>query len=97
MAMFVGIGTLELRLYEINSLKEKSSVIRRILRRTRDRFRISIQEVELLTEFEQAVLGFASVGSHQAAVDKMMNNIIEFIEELRMADVLSADFTVEGF
>ena len=97
MAMFVGVGTLELRIYDLDSLKAKTGVVRKIMRRARERFPISICEVEMQQDLEQSVLGFTSVGTNESATKTLMNRVIEFIESLHMANVISADYTVEGF
>ena len=97
MAMFVGIGTVELRLYDLDTLRAKTSLIRKIMRRTRDKFPISMCEVEMQEDIEQSVIGFSSVGTHESATGTLMNHVIEFIESLHLANVMSADFTVEGF
>jgi len=97
MAMFVGVGTVDLRIYDVESLKAKTSLVRKIIRRTREKFPISMCEIEMKEDIEQSVVGFSFVGTHESAIGSLMNQVIEYIEALHLANVTSADFTIEGF
>ena len=48
MSFFVAICSLELGLHGVGSLKEKRGIVKRVVNRTRDRFRIAVSEVGAL-------------------------------------------------
>ncbi len=97
MAMFVGVCSVQLRLYGVESLKDKRSVVRRVIRRTQDRFRIAMNEVGHLDDLERSEIGIAVIGNDQGVLNSLLDRVVAFIEELHLADVGSAEFTIEAF
>ena len=59
--MVVGVLRVEIHLPYVHSLKEKRSVVRRILGRCRERFPISCSEVGKHDLWQRAELGFTAV------------------------------------
>ena len=97
MAMFVGVCSMELGLYGLDNLKAKRGVVRRIIRRTQDRYKIAVSEVGALDDLDSAQLGIAVVGNDQAVLNGVLDRVIRFVEELHLADVRAAEFTIEAF
>ncbi len=97
MAMFVAVCSLELGLYEVHSLKEKRSIVKRVIRRTQDRFRVAMNEVGALDDLERAEIGVALVGNDQSILNSVLDRLLQFVEKLHLADVVSADFTIEAY
>ena len=95
--MFVGICTLNLGLYDIDSLSEKQRVIKRIIRRTQDRYKISMNETGMLQDLTCAEIGLAVVGSDQSYLNSLLDRIINHVEDLHIADVRHADFTIDAY
>lgn len=78
--MFTGICRLELILPEGGSLKDKRSVIKSIMERLRHRFNISIAETSYQDNLRRAELGFAAVSNEIAYLERLMDKIINYIE-----------------
>ncbi len=97
MAMFVGVCSMDLGLYGCENLKQKRGVVRRIIRRTQDRHRIAMSEIAALDDLDSALLGIAVIGNDQAVLNSLLDRVIEFVEELHLADVRSAEFTIEAY
>lgn len=97
MAMFVGVCSMHLGLYGADTLKDKRSIVRRVIRRTQDRFRIAMAEVGALDDTDAAELGIAVVGNDQQVLNSVLDRVICFVEELHLADVRSADFTIQSY
>ncbi len=97
MAMFVGVCTLRLRLYGIDNLKAKRGVVRRVINRTQQRFKIAMNEVADLEDFDQSTIGLAVVGNDQGVLNSLLDRVIAFVEDLNLADVVAADFTIEAY
>ena len=68
------------------SLKEKRSVVRRIMGRTRQRFPVSIGEVAEQDSLTTLVIGIAFVASEAKIVEKTLAKVEHFIEELMLAE-----------
>jgi uncharacterized protein YlxP (DUF503 family) len=87
--MVVGIVKLELRIPHSRSLKAKRSVVKKVLERTRSRFNVTVAEVDKQDVHSRAVIGCAMVGSDQRYVNGAVDKILDFIEGLAVAEVLS--------
>jgi uncharacterized protein YlxP (DUF503 family) len=87
--MVVGIVKLELRIPHSRSLKAKRSVVKKVLERTRARFNVTVAEVDKQDVHSRAVIGCAMVGSDQRYVNGAVDKILDFIEGLAVAEVLS--------
>ena len=87
--MVVGIVKLELRIPYSRSLKAKRSVVKKVLERTRARFNVTVAEVDKQDVYARAVIGCAIVGSDQRYVNGAVDRILDFIEGLAVAEVLS--------
>ncbi len=78
--MFVGICTMHFTAEWVTSLKEKRMVVKHITEKAGHKFNISIAEVDKQDIHQSIVIGFACVSNETAHVDKMMNTVIDFIE-----------------
>ncbi|QEK11799.1 DUF503 domain-containing protein [Crassaminicella thermophila] len=78
--MIVGTCSMELFMYEPNSLKEKRQIIKSLIGRIQSRFNTSIAEVDMHDRWRSAVIGFACVSTTSKHANQMLQNIIKFIE-----------------
>ena len=86
--MVVGTGLIDLLIPECGSLKEKRSVLSRIIRRTQNEFNCSIAEVGDNDIWRRARIGFCVVGNDKAYINAKMDHILQFVERLDLAQVL---------
>jgi uncharacterized protein YlxP (DUF503 family) len=87
--MVVGVVKLELWIPQSASLKAKRSVVKKVIERTRARFNVTVAEVDKQDVYSRAVIGCAMVGSDQRYVNGAVDKILDFIESLAVAEVLS--------
>ena len=81
------VGVMELTLaVPAGSLKEKRSIIRKIMGRTRSKFPISIGEVAEQDTPSTVVLGVAYVSAEARLVEQVLMKVERFIEELMLAE-----------
>ncbi len=73
--MIVGLLTLELHLPESNSLKSKRFIIRSLKDRIKNKFNISIAEVDANDLWQRSVLGAACVGNSTKIVNQTLNSV----------------------
>ncbi|PLX80362.1 MAG: DUF503 domain-containing protein [Desulfuromonas sp.] len=85
--MIVGVLRLELQLYSPQSLKEKRSIVRRILGRCRERFPVSAAETGLHDPWQRAEVGFTAVGSDDVTFDALFEKIESEIERTGLAEI----------
>jgi uncharacterized protein YlxP (DUF503 family) len=95
--MVVGVVKLELWIPQSTSLKAKRSVVKKVIERTRARFNVTVAEVDKQDVYSRAVIGCAMVGSDQRYVNGAVDKILDFIEGLAVAEVLSEAIEIINF
>ena len=92
--MIVGAAAVEIHIHGSRSLKEKRGVVRSITQRVRNRFNLAVSEVGGQDRWQTAVLGLAAAGAEPGPVRRVLENAVEFIEELHLAEVRSSDVEI---
>src|SRR5512139_3451483 len=96
--MVIGISRVEIFLPDNHSLKEKRQATKRIVERTRNKFNVSITEVDRNNLWQRVTIGFSVVGNMQNVVQTMVDTIHDYIEELYIGKVIDTqtEFVVVG-
>jgi uncharacterized protein YlxP (DUF503 family) len=89
------IGTAKVYLYakEVHSLKEKRMIVQSIIQKVKNKFNVSIAEVEDLDMHQSIVIGIACVSNSTKHSTTCIQNVIEFIENNTEAEL--ADSIIE--
>ena len=95
--MVVGTGLIDLMIPESGSLKEKRSVLKRIIHRTQNEFNVSIAEVGDNDIWRRARIGFSVVGNDQSDINAKMDHILRFIDRLELAEVIRSRFEIVSY
>jgi len=93
-AMMVGVCRLTLRLAEKSSLKEKRQVVRSLTARLRNKFNISVAEVDELDRWQIATLGLSCVSNDARHAHETLSNVVTFIQHTRL-DAELLDYEVD--
>ena len=91
--MIIGIGTIYLRANWVHSLKEKRMIVKSITAKVRNKFNVSIAEVENQDIHQSIVLGIASVSNDSRYANSVIQNVLDYIESNTEAVV--EDITME--
>ncbi|MFH0809141.1 MAG: DUF503 domain-containing protein [Pseudomonadota bacterium] len=89
--MFVGVARVVLLIHEGNSLKDKRSVRRKLIERLKAKFNASVAEVggnDLLRHLE---IGIGVVGNDRAFVNSCLDNLLNYLDELQLAEIIETD------
>ena len=78
--MVVLVGEVQLHLPESRSLKDKRQVVKSIKERIRNRFNVSIAEVDYLDLWQRCAIAIAVVSTSRAHADEVMSKAVDFIE-----------------
>ena len=78
--MNILIMEVTLRASWVHSLKEKRMVVKSIVQKLKNKFNISVAEVEDQDIHNKIVIGIAGICANSAQVDSTMEHIITFIE-----------------
>jgi len=89
--MVVGVCRIELHLPNGASLKGKRQVLKSLKDRVKNRFNVSIAEVEDHDLWQKAVLAVACVGREQFYVKQTMNRVVGIIRGTPAVEVLHCD------
>jgi len=92
--MVVGYGMIQLRIPESGSLKEKRSVLNKILKRAQNEFNISIAQVGDLDCRNFAQIGFALTGNESRYINGKVDHLLRFIEDLNVAEILDSKIEI---
>ena len=78
----------KLRASWVHSLKEKRMVVKSIVQRLKNKFNISVSEVDEQDIHKTIVIGIAGMCANSAQCDSMMESIITFIEDNTDAEMI---------
>ena len=97
--MNVAVCKLTLRLPENQSLKGKRRVLGSLSSRVRNKFNVSIAEVENHDSWQMASLGITCVSNDAAHADEMISSVVAFIDRDRDdAEIVGQEReTITGF
>lgn len=71
----VGVLTLELRIEHAHSLKEKRHVVKSLKDRLRNKFNVSVAEIDDMDLHNSAVLAVATVSSSRPFAEKVLQTV----------------------
>lgn len=87
-----GICTLKLRLHGVQSLKEKRSILRKILDRVRKKYNVSIGEIDSQDIWQEAIITFAYVTNDVKMVERVMEKVERIVEQ--ECEILEKDLEI---
>ncbi len=87
--MIIGACSVELMIYESNSLKEKRHVIKSLIGKIQSRFNVSIAEIDLNDKWRSSKIGFTCVTNESTHANQIISNVLKFIECDGRVEILS--------
>ena len=86
--MLVSALSIEFHIPLTHSLKEKRAVLRPIIDGLRNRYRVSVAEIEHQDLWQRATIGIAVVGADVSMVDEVVTNCERFVESFPEIEIL---------
>ena len=93
--MYVGVMELNLALRDNHSLKDKRSVIKRLMHRCCNAFNVAAAEVEDHDLPDRATIGIVTVGNDRRHLQGLLSKVEDFVERQALAELLDAPKTVD--
>ncbi len=93
--MVIGMMELHLALIDNHSLKDKRSVVKRVIHRCRNTFNVAAAEVEDQDLTDRATIGFVTVGNDARYIQGLLDKLEQFVDRLALAEILDAPKSVE--
>ncbi|GIN18907.1 MAG TPA: DUF503 domain-containing protein [Bacillus bacterium] len=76
----IGFAECEFRIYNAQSLKDKRSVVKRILTRTKQKYNVSIAEVGHQDIWQRAGIAIVTVASARRRAERELEETIDFLD-----------------
>jgi uncharacterized protein len=89
--MTVGVALVTFRLHEIHSLKEKRKIVKSLVEKSRNRFNVAVAEVADQDTHQKAAIGIAVIGNDGRVLNSLLDRIIDFMDALGLADMVSRE------
>ena len=92
--MNVGVCKIKLRLPENQSLKGKRQVLKSITTRLKNKFNVSVAEVDDQNLWQLATLGICCVSNDKRYTNEVLSKVVDFIVDSRF-EVEILDYEIE--
>ncbi|MBC3888395.1 DUF503 family protein [Acetobacterium paludosum] len=87
------VGTAKITIYApwVHSLKEKRMIVKSICAKVRNKFNVSIAEVEDQNIHQRVVLGLACIVNEVDVADSMIDHVLNFIERNTAGEIIDIE------
>ncbi|MFH1655124.1 MAG: DUF503 domain-containing protein [Candidatus Omnitrophota bacterium] len=93
--MTIGLLQIIIRIPNSNSLKEKRMILRSLKDKIRNKYNISLAEVDAHDKWQKSVLAISKVDKERVMVDRAFCNIVDFIKDFIGVELV--DYQTELF
>jgi len=90
-AMIIGVERITIYEPSIHSLKEKRMVVKSLCARVKNKFNVSIAEVDKQDIHQVICLAFACVTSGTGHADSILDKVLNFIESNIQGEIISIE------
>ena len=80
--MAVAYLEITIRIFGVKSLKEKRSIVKRMVNDLRNKFNVSVIELDDQDSKEYITIGLSFVSINKSAMDRTCESIIEYLENI---------------
>jgi len=95
--MVIGVCRLDIMIHDNSSLKGKRQALKRVIDRVKQKFNVSIAEVGENDKWQRAQVGFCVVGNDKKHVNSSLDKIANFIDGLRVTDIINSEIEILDF
>ncbi|WP_243186689.1 DUF503 domain-containing protein [Clostridium intestinale] len=86
--LIIGTAEIVIRISWANSLKEKRMVSRSILAKIKNKFNVSVAEIENMDEHKKLTIGLCCVSNSTNKSNEIINEVINFIYDNTEGEVI---------
>ncbi len=91
LVMIVGLLTLDLHIPEANSLKSKRRVIKSLIEKIKNKFNVSISEVDMQNLWQRSVIGIAYVSNETVMINRVFEKIRTQVNNTHSVELINSD------
>ena len=89
--MIVGLLTLDLHIPESHSLKSKRMVIKSLIDRIKNKFNVSVAEVDANNLWQRSVIGIAYVANETVIINKVYEKIRTLVISTHSVELIDSN------
>lgn len=88
--MIIGSCKIYMNVPFSHSLKEKRMVVKSLIQKVRNKYNVSIAEVEDQDLHQSIVIGIVAVSTTTSHANSIVQNVVNYIEEISEAEVIDS-------
>ncbi len=92
--MVVGILKIDLLLHDNRSLKGKRKIVKSMVDKVKHKFNVAIAETGSNDKWQKIELGVSSVGNDRRHIDASLNNVLDYLESLYLAEIVDTKMEI---
>ncbi len=92
--MLIGICKINLYFSNSHSLKDKRNILKSIKTRIRNHYNVSVSEIDNHDLWKNAILGIVCVGNDKKYLNKILNEIILFLEKQNESQLINYEISI---
>jgi len=92
--MIIGTCIITLHIPNSHSLKYKRVILRSIITKVKNKFNVSIAEIDSLDLWQKATLGIACINTDSSQINKILSQVVNLIEK-NLTEGYIVDYSVE--
>ncbi len=92
--MLVGLLQIDLFIGQSDSLKTKRFVLNSIKDRIKNKFNVSVAEVDNLDKWQRSTLGLAMVANEKKILEQTLTKILNFIDRYDQVEIIDQQFEI---
>jgi uncharacterized protein YlxP (DUF503 family) len=77
--MNIGVSRIELRLPEIQSLKDKRRILKSLIARLQNEFHVSVAEIDNRDRWQLSTIGVACVSNNSQHANEVLSHAVNFV------------------
>lgn len=93
--MVIAVLSIEIYIQMANSLKDKRRIIKSIEKKCRNKYNVSISEVDRQELWKNTTIGIVTIGTDHRHLEKTLNRILKFIEGFY--DITITSFSIDFY
>jgi uncharacterized protein len=93
--MIIGVLQLQVSVFDAMTLKDKRRVLKSMKDRIRNKFNVSIAEVDYQDQIRTSLLGVSMVANERRFVDSALTEVVNFVRKNPLLSLV--DYSVETY
>ena len=90
--MHIGVLVIEIMIFSSNSLKEKRFVLKSIKDRLKNKFNVSVAEIDFQDKWQRSKLGIAAISNQHKHLEHSLQQVFQFLDRADSYEIVSYEF-----